>query len=611
MENFGRNAWACAAGLFTIWLSAQPQAATVRAASCADIALQAAIDSAHDGDTVVVPAGTCRWTRTVTVGTQTGWTPPAYDTKALVIRGAGIDSTIIIDSIPTPASGNPRGTMLDIATRLGGFTRVTGMTFNSSVYTNLDTFVYNPAMIAIGGYSHTWRIDHMRLIVQVGNGITTGGSTYGVIDHNTFDLRGWHFGMYIFHPNWGGQANGDGSWADSLYAGSEKAVFVEDNVFDASPYSAAIDGWSGGRAVFRHNTLHNASIANHGTDSPGRLRSMRSMEIYENTVTLDSSAQYYYLGQLRGGTFIVFNNTITNIFPGGFTIENYRDYDTFDPWGKCDGTSPFDVNDGVTYDFGVCTGASGSRAMVCAGRTWTRDQWQGYHVHNLTKGQSDLVVSNTADTITTSGLTWHAPVLTWDNRDSFRILRASICIDQRGRGMGDLITGDEPPYGTGITPRAWPHQVLEPTYAWNNTVNGSATLGRISSMNPWRMVEGRDFYNSPMPGYTPYTYPHPLVAADNGVRPGAWRSPAAVAGVRLLSVSDAQAVIGVWLRSPAPSRVVISNVQGRVLLQQSLGVSESRVAWRCGGAGADASGFYVVRVTSALEALSAGIVVTR
>jgi hypothetical protein len=307
-------------------------ASTVTAASCSDIDVQAAINAAQDGDTVAVPKGTCTWTKTVNVGTQTAWTPPAYNTKALTIRGAGADSTIIIDNIPTPASGNPRGTMLDIATKLGGFTRVTAMTLNSHVYTNLDSLVYNPPMISIGGYSHAWRIDHVHFIVGVGHGIMTGGFTYGVIDHNTFDLFGWHFGMYIFHQNWNSKENGDGSWADSLYAGTEKAVFIEDNVFNASPYSAAIDGWSGGRAVFRYNTLHNAGIANHGLDSPGRLRSMRSMEIYNNSITENDSAQYYYVGQLRGGTFIVFNNTITSKFPGAFTIENYRDYDTFDPW---------------------------------------------------------------------------------------------------------------------------------------------------------------------------------------------------------------------------------------------------------------------------------------
>ena len=570
-----------AAVLCALWMCTKPEAATVTAASCSDSDVQAAINAAQDGDTVAVPKGTCTWTATVSVATQTAWTPPAFNTKALTIRGAGADSTTIIDDIPTPPSGNPRGTMLSIATKLGGLTRVTGMTFNSSVYTNLDSLVYNPAMISIGGYSHTWRIDHMHFIVEVGNGISTDGSIYGVIDHNTFDLIGWHFGMYIFHPNWNGQENGDGSWADSQYAGTEKAVFIEDNVFTATPYSVAIDGWSGGRAVFRHNTLLNATISNHGTDSPGRLRSMRTMEIYNNTVTLNDSAEYYYVGQLRGGTFIIFNNTITNNFPGAFSIENYRDYDTFDPWGKCDGTSPFDVNDGVTYDSGVCTGVNGSKTMTCAGRAWTPNQWQGYHVHNMTKSQSDLIISNSADTLVSSGLTWHAPVLTWNGGDVFRILRATVCIDQRGRGMGDLITGDEPPYGTGITPQAWPHQALEPTYAWNNTVNGSADLAKITSTNPWRIKEGRDFFNSSMPGYTPYIYPHPLAGGNgNAVKQAVFNLAVPAGCVRLVSVSHNQAIIGVSLRNQAYYCIEICNAQGQKVWEARAGMLGRTVSWR-------------------------------
>jgi len=132
----------------------------------------------------------------------------------------------------------------------------------------------------------------------------------------------------------------------------------------------------------------------------------------------------------------------------------------------------------------------------------------------VTNNLSDLIISNTANTITTLGLTHHSPVLTWSNGDSFKILRAAVCLDQRGRGKGSLISGDAPPWGTGITPQAWPNQEAEPTYVWNNTLNGSPF--RVDSQNPWRMQEGRDFFNSAMPGYTPYTYPHPLTLAGGG-----------------------------------------------------------------------------------------------
>ena len=62
--------------------------ATVTAASCSDSDVQAAINAAQDADTVAVPKGTCTWTATVSVATQMGPTPPAFNTKALTIRGA-------------------------------------------------------------------------------------------------------------------------------------------------------------------------------------------------------------------------------------------------------------------------------------------------------------------------------------------------------------------------------------------------------------------------------------------------------------------------------------------------------------------------------------------
>jgi hypothetical protein len=77
------------------------------------------------------------------------------------------------------------------------------------------------------------------------------------------------------------------------------------------------------------------------------------------------------------------------------------------------------------------------------------------------------------------------------------------CLDQPGFGKSDLITGDDP------TPVRWPNQLAEPTYTWNNTLNGQP--GRMVSDTPSHIVEGRDFFNSPKPGYTPAPYPHPLV----------------------------------------------------------------------------------------------------
>jgi hypothetical protein len=72
-------------------------------------------------------------------------------------------------------------------------------------------------------------------------------------------------------------------------------------------------------------------------------------------------------------------------------------------------------------------------------------------------------------------------------------------MDQPGRGV-DLD-------GDGV-------QEPAPWYAWNNTLNGSKIRMEVRMETPevaHYLKEGREFYNdTPMPGYKPYTYPHPL-----------------------------------------------------------------------------------------------------
>jgi hypothetical protein len=88
----------------------------------------------------------------------------------------------------------------------------------------------------------------------------------------------------------------------------------------------------------------------------------------------------------------------------------------------------------------------------------------------------------------------------WDQKSN---ATGYMCLDQPGAGKGDLLSNFN------ATPVGWPHQASDPTYAWNNKVNG--TLSNMVSNAPSVVVEGRDFFNTVKPGYTPYVYPHPLV----------------------------------------------------------------------------------------------------
>jgi hypothetical protein len=56
----------------------------------------------------------------------------------------------------------------------------------------------------------------------------------------------------------------------------------------------------------------------------------------------------------------------------------------------------------------------------------------------------------------------------------------------------------------------WPNEEPDPVYIWNHTLNRKPAA--MSSGSP-HVREGVDFFNGlAKAGYTPYTYPHPLVA---------------------------------------------------------------------------------------------------
>ena len=101
--------------------------------------------------------------------------------------------------------------------------------------------------------------------------------------------------------------------------------------------------------------------------------------------------------------------------------------------------------------------------------------------------------------------------MNWAPGTQYQIHKVLRVLDQPGRGGGDLLTGNPP------TPEGWPHQELEPCYSWNNVYTPTgAHINFVPGVAP-TLQEGRDYFqDTPMPGYTPYTYPHPLVTGGEG-----------------------------------------------------------------------------------------------
>jgi hypothetical protein len=574
--------------LIAIFLTApaRVKGATINAKGVSLRDVSSAIASSRAGDTVVVPAGTASWTSTLTIA------------KDITLQGAGNDQTVILDDVPRekhremqprerqlqwpkhakfstgagpwPGQADQKAApIIRIQLTPAQFFRLTGFTFR---YGSVTTIANNGG-VHLEGTCPSTRIDHCHFDQLYANpNIMTRGQIYGVVDHCVLDERPRCLTFQVWHDGWGGASDGDGSWADSAHFGSEKFLFIEDNTFrNPNGYlSVGIDSYAGARYVARYNVLTDTPIGGHGTESTGRFRGVRAIEIYGNKCIWNNVVPR---GQLRSGTLLEYNNVWTGTkSPDHATgLTCYRQYWPFKFWGGANGNNPLDLNDtegnGTNvpghsphlYASGTHTGATGSATLVVANAGWKPNQWVGYSVTNTTQTlstgtgtgfhPSSHITANTSDTLTFVRDPSFGPSMSFNNGDHFAIYKLLIALDQPGRGKGDSAT----------TLSSWPNQAAEPVYAWGNTHDNA----QLDVESPYPTIqENRDFYNqkTPFDGtagvgvgprsgrpsncrtgvaywatdentlyvcgatntwsvyYKPYVYPHPLVSGGPGSR---------------------------------------------------------------------------------------------
>lgn len=496
--------------LFPVFLRAQCKGSSPTWTSTPDQAsLSTCVTNASAGDTINVSAGTVTWSAAGIVVN-----------KALSIIGAGQGTTVINDSIPTGAT--PTCSLFKFApTVVGSLTRLSGMTLQPSGVSTVCAAFTAQGTCNSGGCTNL-RIDHITFsgwatVAKSGNsyGITAVGDMFGVFDH---DIVNGQYGNYlqlveINHGSYRGVGQyGDNSWAQPEAYGSSNFLFFENDTFNDAGCceneggAGALNQRGGGRVVVRFSQFNNMDYLNfslgwHGTESGGRPRSGRAFEFYGNSYACTDPS--YYCGQVagvRGGTGLVWGNNTdltTQKVNAFLTLTTYRvSGNEGGQWVACDGTSPYDTNDGVTYYTGtVGSYDSGTTTITVSGSPgWNAGQWSPagapYSIHDSNQNNGSEITGNGSNTLTileTGGPgTWSpAP------GDTIQILRATACMDQAGgRGAGALQSNNNP-----ALPQSPVNQALSPTYLWANPFvahlpNSGVGAGSYTA----RVMRNRDFY---------------------------------------------------------------------------------------------------------------------
>lgn len=425
----------CTQAFLVIVLSASVNAgaATITAASCAANAVQAALNGASAGDTVAIPAGACTWT------TRVSWTAPANVT----VQGAGTtatgggDQTVITDNYGTNSP------LWQIKLPSSGVVRLTGITIQSGSGATKDG-----GTLRIDGPG-TIRIDHVHLRATSSANykiLTLGSGVFGVLDHSVLDLSGTN-AIYLYNGRTGsGDWMGNLEWASPTDFGGPNYFFIEDNIVNGSTSGSTydtrlFDGFTAAKVVARFNTLVASVLGEtHATGHATDDRGLRSQEIYGNLVTSPlAKAPNFTAVDFGSGTGLVWGNSMDNVYKNMFLFKTTRiNNNTYSQSGTPSG-------------WGYCGTAFDGRGS----------NWDG---------------GTALGTDTTTGYP---------------------CLDQPGRGQGDLIQGGFPNKVNANTGTIrWPNQSLEPIYIWNNVGGVVAGWGGsyYANLSGGRVAANRDYY---------------------------------------------------------------------------------------------------------------------
>jgi hypothetical protein len=343
------------------WAACQGASPNRTAVSANQIDVSDCLAAAVNGDTISVPAGSATWTSTFTI------------TKFVKLIASG--TVVITDN---SAGGDPGAgggpSLIAITESTAGNTKIQGFMFvqGSGVHLGAAGIIAmniatNGKPILVTGNTFTQRSSGNSIVAHTNRGVIWGNTFTGVLVGGAClnDASAVRHKISNLTSSWTSAS----SYGTADTNGDQNLYFETNNVTNVFQ---AIDVDDNARTVVRFNTMTNASVVHHGTDTGGG-NGGRYSEVYSNNFIYDQTPQATCGGlpanltnliTLRGGTSLIHDNVIPALSsqawgskPGvGFKAENlHRATGTYPCYGvnqSLGSVYPFPRNPGWGYNTG-------------------------------------------------------------------------------------------------------------------------------------------------------------------------------------------------------------------------------------------------------------------
>ncbi len=469
-------------------------------------AIQTALTSASAGSTVCLPVGT------LAVGSTIDASAAAIAANVTLMgqtscTGAG-QTLSCTDSTVLTLTGS--GKLLNITLPTTGIFRMSGLTFQGLSCTADHSMSFQPFNSA--NYVSA-RFDHNHWL-NFCNFNFEGSNLHGVADHNYFDNPTGPPGANQVRPF---GVDTDTEWTHATNFGTDTFnwFYFEDSRWERG---IANDCYSSARMVFRYNYMNASGIQEHGTGHSGQNRGCRGIEAYYNTMIGSDNENRTTAVAIYTGSGIIFGNAVTYTCSqcGNSVmldlVETRQSNYTYpfdnqpNKWGFCGNFWSGTVNTNGTAVTWVSGGTSPNGNPINfffdSGLSPTKTVQAAAGSRITINGVNYTLASNAAATSLTltssAGVQSNVPFVFKSDWDSNTDSTGYPCLDQVGRGAGDLLASDFPTkvnstLGSII---AWPRQALEPVYEWLNTgtVGSSWVSVFRSPASSANIVANRDYY---------------------------------------------------------------------------------------------------------------------